>query len=113
MCTGGLLGKSLTQPATLCIFGTSPAILPGQTSRQTQHIDMSRPKRSADMGSDRDAHARCALDRQVGERQRKLFDSWRAAVTRYHLAGWSGMTPDCVAAVAARSSTKRSADPTS
>jgi hypothetical protein len=42
-----------------------------------------------------------------------LFDSWRAAVTRYHLAGWGGMTPDRVAAVAAQSSTKRSADPTS
>jgi hypothetical protein len=42
-----------------------------------------------------------------------LFDSWRAAVTRYHLAGWGGMTPDRVAAVAAQPSTKRSADPTS
>jgi hypothetical protein len=25
-----------------------------------------------------------------------LFESWRAAVTRYHLAGWSGMTPERV-----------------
>ncbi|MGN6529209.1 MAG: hypothetical protein ACTHL8_22675 [Burkholderiaceae bacterium] len=37
-----------------------------------------------------------------------LFNSWRAAVTRYHLQGWGGMTPERVAAVAARPSTRRS-----
>ena len=37
-----------------------------------------------------------------------LFDSWRAAVTRYHLAGWSEMTPERVAAVAADVAAKRS-----
>jgi hypothetical protein len=25
-----------------------------------------------------------------------LFQSWRAAVTRFHLGGWSGMTPERV-----------------
>ena len=28
-----------------------------------------------------------------------LFESWRAAVTRYHLAGWTNMTPERVDAV--------------
>ena len=28
-----------------------------------------------------------------------LFTSWRAAVTRYHLAGWTNMTPERVAAL--------------
>lgn len=28
-----------------------------------------------------------------------LFASWRAAVTRYHLKGWSGMTPERVRAI--------------
>lgn len=37
------LGKNLTQPATLCIFGSSPAILLGQPSRQTQDIDIWHP----------------------------------------------------------------------
>lgn len=31
-----------------------------------------------------------------------LFQSWRSAVTRYHLAGWSFMTPDRVDEVTAR-----------
>jgi hypothetical protein len=30
-----------------------------------------------------------------------LFSSWRAAVTRYHVAGWTNMTPERVAALAA------------
>lgn len=29
-----------------------------------------------------------------------LYASWRAAVTRYHLAGWTHMTPERVAEVA-------------
>ena len=29
-----------------------------------------------------------------------LFESWRAAVTRYHLAGWTNMTPETVMVVA-------------
>jgi predicted ATPase len=28
-----------------------------------------------------------------------LFASWRAAVTRYHAAGWTNMTPDRVSEV--------------
>lgn len=28
-----------------------------------------------------------------------LFTSWRAAVTRYHIAGWTNMTPERVALV--------------
>ncbi|MDP9124532.1 MAG: hypothetical protein M3N82_08020 [Pseudomonadota bacterium] len=31
-----------------------------------------------------------------------LFTSWRAAVTRYHLAGWTNMTPERVAALASQ-----------
>lgn len=31
-----------------------------------------------------------------------LFASWRAAVTKYHLRGWSGMTPERVRAVRER-----------
>lgn len=34
------LGKELTRPTTLCIFGSSPAIFCGQQSRQTQDIDV-------------------------------------------------------------------------
>jgi hypothetical protein len=30
-----------------------------------------------------------------------LFTSWRAAVTRYHVAGWTNMTPERVMALAA------------
>lgn len=37
-----------------------------------------------------------------------LFASWRAAVTRYHLAGWGGMTPERVAAAAAKAPMERS-----
>lgn len=29
-----------------------------------------------------------------------LFSSWRAAVTRYHLSGWTNMTPERVAKIA-------------
>jgi hypothetical protein len=32
-----------------------------------------------------------------------LFASWRAAVTRFHLGGWSEMTPERVKAIAAQS----------
>ena len=35
-----------------------------------------------------------------------LFSSWRAAVTRYHLAGWTKMPPTRVAALALESQTK-------
>ena len=31
-----------------------------------------------------------------------LFTSWRAAVTRYHVAGWTNMTPDRVARLASQ-----------
>jgi hypothetical protein len=44
------LGKNLTQPATLCIFGSSPAILLGQPSRQTQDIDIWHPASDYDSG---------------------------------------------------------------
>ena len=36
------LGKHLTQPAALCIFGSAPAILLGQPSRQTQGMMASK-----------------------------------------------------------------------
>jgi hypothetical protein len=32
-----------------------------------------------------------------------LYASWRAAVTRFHIGGWTHMTPHRVAAIAARS----------
>ncbi|MDP9124531.1 MAG: hypothetical protein M3N82_08015 [Pseudomonadota bacterium] len=44
------LGRSLTQPATLCIFGSAPAILLGQPSRQTQDIDIWHPQSNYDAG---------------------------------------------------------------
>ncbi len=31
-----------------------------------------------------------------------LFQSWRAAVTRFHLAGWTGMSPERVDEVSQR-----------
>ncbi len=31
-----------------------------------------------------------------------LFESWRAAVTRYHVAGWGNMTPERVDSVVGR-----------
>ncbi len=34
------VGRELSTPTTLCIFGSSPAIFCGQQSRQTQDIDI-------------------------------------------------------------------------
>lgn len=34
------LGQALTQPTTLCIFGSAPGILLGQPARQTQDVDV-------------------------------------------------------------------------
>lgn len=44
------IGRQLVQPATLCIFGSSPAILLGQPSRQTQDIDVWHQRSSFDAG---------------------------------------------------------------
>lgn len=38
-----------------------------------------------------------------------LFQSWRSAVTRFHLAGWSAMTPDRVDQVVHRLNEKQHA----
>ena len=40
-----------------------------------------------------------------------LFNSWRAAVTRYHVAGWTNMTPERVATLAAQLQPKSSQAP--
>ena len=39
-----------------------------------------------------------------------LFATWRAAVTRHHLAGWTHMTPDRVAEVASLAARTASGD---
>jgi hypothetical protein len=44
------LGAELNAPATLCIFGSAPAILLGQPSRQTQDVDVWHPKSNYDAG---------------------------------------------------------------
>lgn len=44
------IGKALQRPATLCIFGSAPAILLGQPSRQTQDVDVWHPQSSYDAG---------------------------------------------------------------
>jgi hypothetical protein len=38
-----------------------------------------------------------------------LFTTWRAAVTKYHLKGWTHMTPDRVDAVRERAASRQSA----
>jgi len=44
------LGQKLYKPTTLCIFGSSPAILLGQPARQTQDIDVWHPGSIYDAG---------------------------------------------------------------
>jgi hypothetical protein len=44
------LGNALYQPTTLCLFGSAPAVLLGQASRQTQDLDVWQPKSSFDAG---------------------------------------------------------------
>lgn len=44
------LGVALAQPTTLCLFGSSPGILLGQPSRQTQDVDVWHPTSSYDAG---------------------------------------------------------------
>jgi hypothetical protein len=44
------LGAELNSTATLCIFGSAPAILLGQPSRQTQDVDVWHPKSNYDAG---------------------------------------------------------------
>lgn len=44
------LGAHLATPTTLCLFGSSPGILRGQQSRQTQDVDVWEPKSSFDNG---------------------------------------------------------------
>jgi predicted ATPase len=38
-----------------------------------------------------------------------LFATWRAAVTKYHLKGWTHMTPERVDAIAAQAISRRHA----
>ncbi len=38
-----------------------------------------------------------------------LYETWRAAVTRYHLKGWTNMTPDRVDAVRQRAANRQQA----
>ena len=40
-----------------------------------------------------------------------LFQSWRAAVTRYHLAGWGSMTPERVDEVQRRAAAVATQEP--
>jgi hypothetical protein len=44
------LGARLTQPTTLCLIGSTPAILLGQHERQTQDIDVWHPASQYDAG---------------------------------------------------------------
>lgn len=44
------LGNSLHQPATLCVFGSSPGILLGQPARQTQDVDVWHTQSNYDDG---------------------------------------------------------------
>jgi len=48
------------------------------------------------------AHEDAPLDLAVTDRA--LYQAWRNAVTQFHLRGWTYMTPERVAAVAARES---------
>jgi hypothetical protein len=49
------IGRLLQKPTTLCIFGSSPAILLGQQERQTQDVDVWHPMSSYDAGDLRQA----------------------------------------------------------
>ncbi|MEY4576914.1 MAG: hypothetical protein RL701_1617 [Pseudomonadota bacterium] len=44
------LGSALYEPATLCIFGSTPGILLGQPSRQTQDVDVWHAQSTYDAG---------------------------------------------------------------
>ncbi|HEX8166710.1 MAG TPA: DUF6036 family nucleotidyltransferase [Beijerinckiaceae bacterium] len=44
------LGGSLSQPTTLCLIGSTPAIMLGQDERQTQDIDVWHPASHYDAG---------------------------------------------------------------
>lgn len=45
------LGEALSRPATLCLIGSTPAILLGQDERQTQDIDVWHPASDYDSGA--------------------------------------------------------------
>ena len=45
--------------------------------------------------------AQCDAPLELAATDPALFHSWRAAVTRYHVAGWTNMTPERVTALAA------------
>jgi hypothetical protein len=44
------LGNGLLQPTTLCVVGSAPAVLLGQPSRQTRHLDVWHTQSSYDAG---------------------------------------------------------------
>ena len=44
------LGRKLNQPTTLCVFGSAPAIMLGQPTRQTQVIDVWHSSSTYDAG---------------------------------------------------------------
>lgn len=44
------LGAALSRPTTLCLIGSTPAILSGQDERQTQDIDIWHPASDYDAG---------------------------------------------------------------
>lgn len=55
------LGKELSSPVSLCIFGSTPAILTGQPDRQTQDIDVWQPKSAYDAADLRRACERAGV----------------------------------------------------
>jgi hypothetical protein len=44
------LGAALTKPTTLCLIGSTPAIMAGQIERRTQDIDVWQPNSDFDQG---------------------------------------------------------------
>ena len=42
------IGQKLTAPATICVIGSTPGIILGQPGRQSQDIDVWRPRSQYD-----------------------------------------------------------------
>jgi hypothetical protein len=54
-------GEALRTPATLCLIGSAPAIVAGQTERQTGDIDVWRSASDFDDGDVRQAYKRAGI----------------------------------------------------
>jgi hypothetical protein len=102
------LGQKLTAPATICLIGSTP----GQVNRTVRTLyvdalDALLKGRMAEIAVARDWEllrevARLAQQdapHELASTDPALYETWRAAVTKYHLKGWTHMTPERVDAV--------------